>query len=98
MVVSDVQPNDSLYTHTHTHTHTHIYTHIHIYSFSDSFFPFLSLGDLPNPGIKPRSLALHADSLSTELQVIIKITEYSSLCYTVGLCWLLTLYIGVCLC
>ena len=31
-------------------------------------FPFLSPGDLPNPGIKPRSPALQADSLPTELQ------------------------------
>ena len=29
--------------------------------------PFLSPGDLPNPGIEPGSLALQADSLSTEL-------------------------------
>ena len=28
--------------------------------------PFLSPGDLPNPGIKPRSFALQADSLSAE--------------------------------
>ena len=30
--------------------------------------PFPSPGDLPNPGIKPRSPALQADSLPTELQ------------------------------
>ena len=29
--------------------------------------PFPSPGDLPNPGIKPRSSALQADSLPTEL-------------------------------
>ena len=29
--------------------------------------PFSSLGDLPNIGIEPRSLALQADSLLTEL-------------------------------
>ena len=29
---------------------------------------FPSLGDLPNPGIEPRSPALQADSLLTELQ------------------------------
>ena len=29
--------------------------------------PFPSPGDLPNPGIKPRSPALQADSLPTEL-------------------------------
>ena len=32
-----------------------------------SGLPFPSPGDLPNPGIKPRSLALQADSLKTEL-------------------------------
>ena len=32
-----------------------------------SGLPFLSPGDLPDPGIKPRSLALRADSLSTDL-------------------------------
>ena len=31
-------------------------------------FPFLFPGDLPNPGIEPRSPALQADSLPTELQ------------------------------
>ena len=30
--------------------------------------PFLSLGDLPNPGTEPRSPALQADSLSAEPQ------------------------------
>ena len=29
--------------------------------------PFPSTGDLPNPGIEPRSPALQADSLPTEL-------------------------------
>ena len=29
--------------------------------------PFLSPGDLPDPGIQPRSPALQADSLPTEL-------------------------------
>ena len=31
-----------------------------------SGLPFPSLGDLPNPGIKSRSLALQADSLPSE--------------------------------
>ena len=31
-----------------------------------SSLPFPSLGDLPNPGIEPRSSPLQADSLSTE--------------------------------
>ena len=30
--------------------------------------PFRSLGDLPNPGIEPGSLALQADTLSSEPQ------------------------------
>ena len=33
-----------------------------------SGLPFLSLGDLPDPGIKPRSPALQADFLPSELQ------------------------------
>jgi len=33
-----------------------------------SGLPFPSLGDLPNPGIKPGSPALQEDSLPTELQ------------------------------
>ena len=33
-----------------------------------SGLPFPSLGDLPDPGIKPRSPVLQADSLPTELQ------------------------------
>ena len=32
-----------------------------------SGLPFPSPGDLPNPGIEPRSLALHAKALTTEL-------------------------------
>ena len=31
-----------------------------------SGWPFLSPGDLPNPGFEPRSPSLQADSLSTE--------------------------------
>ena len=34
-----------------------------------SGLPFPSPGDLPNPGMEPRSPALQADSLPTELQV-----------------------------
>ena len=33
-----------------------------------SGFPFLSPGDLPDPGIEPRSPVLQADSLPPELQ------------------------------
>ena len=32
-----------------------------------SELPFPSPGDLPNPGIEPRSLALQADAIPTEL-------------------------------
>ena len=35
-----------------------------------SGLPFPSPGDLPNPGIKPRSPALQADALSSELIVV----------------------------
>ena len=35
-----------------------------------SGLPFPSPGDLPDPGIEPRSSALQADSLSTELPVM----------------------------
>ena len=38
-----------------------------IYYFTGVGIPFPSPGDLPNPGIKPRSPALQADSLPTEL-------------------------------
>ena len=44
-----------------------------------SGLPFPSPGDLPNPGIEPRSPALQADSLPTELQgkpqVKVKVTQ-----------------------
>ena len=36
--------------------------------FSWSGLPFPSPGDLPNPGIEPKSPELQADSLPTELQ------------------------------
>ena len=37
-----------------------------------SGLPFPSPGDLPNPGIEPRSLALQADSFPAELFQILK--------------------------
>ena len=37
-----------------------------------STLPFPSPGDLPNPGIEPRSPTLQADSLLTELQGLVK--------------------------
>ena len=41
-----------------------------------SGLPFPSLGDLPDPGIKPKSPALQADSLSTELWSLIKLKSF----------------------
>ena len=41
--------------------------------------PFPSPGDIPNPGIKPRSPTLHADSLPAELPGKPKITGVDSL-------------------
>ena len=46
---------------------------------------FSSSGDLPNPGIKPRSPALQADSLSTELQGKPKETRVGSLSLLQGI-------------
>ena len=42
---------------------------------------FPSPGDLPNPGIKPRSLALQVDSLLAEPQGKLKNTEVGSLSF-----------------
>ena len=44
-----------------------------------SGYPFPSPGDLPNPGIKPRSPMLQADSLPAEQQGKLKNTGVSSL-------------------
>ena len=44
--------------------------------------PFPSPGDLPNPGIEPRSPALWADSLPAEPQGKPKNTGVGSLCYS----------------
>ena len=44
-----------------------------------SGLPFPSPGDLPNPGIKPRSLAKHVDSLPSEPQGKPKNTGVGSL-------------------
>ena len=38
-----------------------------------SGLPFPSPGDLPDPGVEPRSPALQADSLSSELQGVPKL-------------------------
>ena len=40
--------------------------------------PFPSPGDLPNPGIEPRSLALQADSLPTELLLLLLLLSHFS--------------------
>ena len=51
-------------------------------------------GDLPNSGIEPVSPALQADSMSHQYFKILfhyrllQGIEYSSLCYTVGYCYL----------
>ena len=46
--------------------------------------PFPSPGDLPNPGMEPRSPALQADSLPTELsgKSIVQISSVSQSCQT----------------
>ena len=54
--------------------------------------PFPSPGDLPHPGIEPRSPALKVDTLPSEppgkSHCLLQNIEYSSLHYTVGLCCL----------
>ena len=50
-----------------------------------SELPFPSPGDLPNPGIKPRSLTLQADSLPAELQGKPKNTGVGSLSILQGI-------------
>ena len=47
--------------------------------------PFPSPGNLPNPGIEPRSLALQADSLSVEPQEKPKNTDGGSLSLVQGI-------------
>ena len=47
--------------------------------------PFPSPGDLPNPGIEPRSPALQADSLPAELQGKLKNTGVGSLSFLQGI-------------
>ena len=50
-----------------------------------SGLPFLSPGDLPDPGMKPRSPALQADSLPTELEGspnVILVLCFTWLCLT----------------
>ena len=77
-----------------------------------SGLPFPSPGDLPDPGIEPRSPALQADALPSELpgkphiiyiynihfQIFSLKRYYKILCYIVGPCWLSILYIGTHLC
>ena len=75
-----------------------------------SGLPFPSPGDLPDPGIEPRSPALQTDTLPSELpgkphiykififRFFSFIRYYKMLCYIVGPCWLSILYIGTHLC
>ena len=49
-----------------------------------SRFPFLSPGDYPNPGIKPGSLTLQADSLLSEPQGIPRTEGASPKCSSYG--------------
>ena len=53
-----------------------------------SGWPFPSPGDLPNPGIEPRSPAVQADSLPAEPQGKPKNTGVGSLCLLQGFCLL----------
>ena len=50
-----------------------------------SRFPFPSPGDLPNPGIEPRSPALQTDSLPTELQGKLQYCIYNGVIPALGL-------------
>ena len=66
--------------------------------------------NLPRPGIEPVSPALAGRFLTTEppgksykfffrfFPLILQNIVYTSLCYTVDLCWLSILYIAVCIC
>ena len=67
---------------TEAHTHTHIHTHTHMYT-------FLSPGNLPNPGTKPRSPALQMDSLPAKSseKANVHIRTYI---ITIGMCVLAT--------
>ena len=51
--------------------------------------PFPSRGDLPNPGIEPRSLAFQADSLPAESQGRPKITWISAIRGWASYLWLM---------
>ena len=52
-----------------------------------SGLPFPSPGDLPNPGIKTRSISLQADSLSSEPPGKLKNTGVGSLSLLQGIFW-----------
>ena len=49
-----------------------------------SGLPFPSPGDLPSPGIEPRSPALQADSLPAEPQVSPRILEWVAIRFSRG--------------
>ena len=57
--------------------------------------PFPSLGDLPNPGIKPMSPALQVDSLSSEPPVKPKNTRVSDLSLLQGILLIQGLNLGI---
>ena len=63
-----------------------------------SGLPFPSPGDLPDPGIEPRSPSLQADALPSEPPGkplhyrLLQDIDYSSLCYTGNFCCLLHIY------
>ena len=70
LIPSSLSCLGSLYTDRQTHTHMHTYTHVCVLSrpaASNSLWPVdCCPGDLPNPGIKPRSPALQVGSLPSE--------------------------------
>ena len=59
-----------------------------------SGLPFPSPGDLPNPGIKPGSPALQAESLPTELQGLGKNKFIKQRMTKKFLCWGISFYVG----
>ena len=80
------------HTHTHTHTHTFLFFKVAwlcptlcnpmdytVHGILQTRILFSSPGDLPNPGIKPRSPTLQVDSLSAEPQGKPKNTGVGSL-------------------
>ena len=48
-------------------------------------------------GVWPRDSVIHIYSFSDSFAILLQNMEYSFLCYTVGPCWLSTLYTVVCI-